>query len=153
MKKTNRFIGASFAVFASLAVANSAHAAYPTEMELTVEFWNDTANDLQLNSASWFAPGTDLSPYTLSADDKNYTFKLTLKDPRDDAAHFSVRSGDKLCAFTMSHKKTFSWISINLAPEKFATARSMGATPAECSAAIIKGGNSLAAYTARLRIK
>jgi hypothetical protein len=152
MQPTLKFISRAVAVIGAMAFVPLAQAAYPKQMAVKVEMWNDTDADLYLVSASWLPPGTDLSNYVMPGDLRNATFGFSLKNPRNDSATYRMQDGARVCEFNLGHEKTFSWLGVNPAPDKFASARSVGTSPATCSASVIRGLKSLGAYTVRVKM-
>jgi hypothetical protein len=128
------------------------HAAYPKKMNVTVELWNDLRADLGVISATWVPVGTDLSDSVVPGNANTGSFALTLNNPMNDSAVFVLKAGERQCTFTLGHEKVFSWFSLNPAPDKFASGRSTGTTPARCKASVIKGLKSMEAYTVRVRM-
>ncbi|HEY0289988.1 MAG TPA: hypothetical protein VGC62_23775 [Pseudomonas sp.] len=151
--KSNRCISSSIVLAALIFLAPYAKAAYPKNMAVSVDVWNNAKQDVSLTSASWFPAGTDLSQYVIPADYPNASFLITLNNSRNDFANFRLRSEGKECEFRIAHEVKFQWFSINPVPAKTASARSVGRVPAECSASVIKGAQSLAAYTVRVGMK
>ncbi|MGH8419905.1 MAG: hypothetical protein ACRER8_21920 [Pseudomonas sp.] len=152
MNHKQRFMGSMMLLVATMAIASFTYAAYPKKMAITVELWNDSGADLYLAAASWVPPDTELSAYVIAHDSPTTSFSLVLNNPRNDLAIFRMREGARECEFTLGHKTTFSWFGLDPSPEKFARARSSGTVPAQCSASVIKGSKSMAAYTVRVRM-
>lgn len=154
MNKTHRILGGFAALLAAFAVVPVAQAAYPKSVKVTVEVWNDEAQDLHMTYASWRAQGSDSSDYLIHAYQTGKGFNVTLNDPRNDEGtlRYATTSGKK-CEFKFAHKATFKWFSISPAPEKSATAKSIGTVPAECGASVTKGTNSMESYTVRFSMK
>ena len=154
MNIINRSLAAFVAVLATVTMVPVAFAAYPKSTKVAVEVWNDEAQNLQMTYASWKPQATDLSTYHIQAENSGIGFSVTLANPRNDSGKMRyAAAGGKKCEFTFSHKATFSWIGISPAPEKFATARSVGTAPAECGAAVTQGTNSMERYTVRFSMK
>ena len=152
METTLKFISGAVAVVGAIAFVPLAQAAYPRQMAVTVEMWNNTDADLYLASASWLPADADLADYVMSGDLRNASFGITLKNPRNDLATYRMKDGSRVCEFKLGHEKTFSWFGMSPAPDKFASARSVGAAPATCSASVIKGHKSMGAYTVRVKM-
>ena len=153
MKNILTCITRSTAAIAMMVFAVSAQAAYPKNIQLNIEMWNQSGTDLALSAASWFAANADYTGYGFSANAPTATVSLTLKNPRNDSASFRASGDGKVCEFKATHAVTFSWVSINPAPEKSASGRSIGKVPAECIASVIKGTNSMKAYSVRFVMK
>lgn len=143
----------SIAAIAMMVMAASAQAAYPKTIQLNMELWNQSGTDLALSASSWLPANTDYTGYGFSANAPTTAASLTLKNPRNDFASFRVSGEGKVCEFKAAHAVTFSWVSINPAPEKSATGASVGEVPAECIASVIKGTNSMKAYSVRFVMK
>jgi hypothetical protein len=137
----------TIAAIAMMVAAVSAQAAYPKNIHLTMEMWNQTGIDLALVSASWAPANADYTRYGIPADAPAASLSIPLKDPRNDSASFRVSGEGKVCVFRAAHSVPFSWFSINPAPEKPATGKSIGKVPAECIASMTKGTNSMTAYS------
>ncbi|WP_296257879.1 MULTISPECIES: hypothetical protein [unclassified Pseudomonas] len=152
MTKVQRFISGTMLLIATMFTALLAQAAYPKKMDVTVEMWNDSGADLYLVAASWLPLRTDFSGAVMPHDFPTTSFGLALKNPRNDRALMRMRDGARECEFTLGHKATFSWFSLDPSPEKFASARSSGAVAAQCSASVIKGRRSMTAYTVRFKM-
>lgn len=152
MKTRRIFLSSTVLLTSALVIAPLTHAGYPEKMAVTVEMWNDTDADLYLASATWLAPGTDLSGYVMSGSLRNASFGVTLNNPRNDSATYRMKDGARVCEFKLGHEKTFSWFGISPAPDKFASARSVGTLPASCSASVIKGHKSMEAYSVRVKM-
>lgn len=153
MKTGLTCITRTIAAVALMAAALPALAAYPTKIQLNIELWNQSGNDLALLWASWAPANADYTGYGFSADEPTAAVSITLKNPRNDFARFRVSGEGKACEFTATHSVTFSWVSITAAPEKSATGRSIGKVPAECIASVTKGTNSMQAYSVRFVMK
>jgi hypothetical protein len=153
MKSKMTCITGSIAATALMVAAVSAQAAYPKTIQLNMEMWNQSGEDLALVAASWAPANTDYTGYGFAADDPTAAVSIALKNPRNDAASFRVSGAGKACEFRAAHEVTFSWVSITPAPEKSATGRSIGKVPAECIASVIKGTNSMQAYSVRFVMK
>jgi len=154
MNIINRSLGAFVALLATVAMVPAAFAAYPKSIKVAVEVWNDEVQNLQMTYASWKPQGTGLSTYHIQPENSGKGFSVTLGNPRSDSATMRyAAAGGKKCEFTFSHKATFSWIGISPAPEKFATAKSVGTASAECGASVTKGTNSMESYTVRFSMK
>ncbi|WP_268799616.1 hypothetical protein [Pseudomonas huanghezhanensis] len=150
MNAVERFTRHFMFVASLLILAPVASAASPTEMAVNVEVWNGTGEDLSLSGASWLAPGTDLSPYVIPGDSENASFFVTQGNPKKDSAAFRLRSDEKVCEFKLGHEARFQWMPVNPAPEKTASAKSVGSVQVKCGASVIKGTDSLSAYTVRV---
>lgn len=137
----------------AMALAPVAQAAYPRNMAVTVEIWNDSGSDLRVASASWLPPRSALTRSVMAHDVRSASFSFKLNNPHTDSATFRMEAGSRQCKFTVSHEKTFSWFGLNPAPDKFVSATSSGTVPAQCSASVIKGHASLAAYTVRVSVR
>ena len=153
MDKRQKFLSSAFLLGSALVITPLTQAAYPKNMAVTIEMWNNTDADLQLASATWLAPDTDLAGYVMPASFRNASFGITLKNPRNDSATYRMKDGVRVCEFTFGHEAKFEWWSINPAPEKFARARSVGQVPVECKGSVIKGTNSMSGYTVRFVMK
>lgn len=143
----------SISAVAMMLMAATAQAAYPKNIQLDMEMWNQTGIDLALMTASWAAANADYTGYGFSAGAPTTAVTLTLKNPRNDFASFRVGGDGKVCEFKAAHAVTFSWVSISPAPEKSATGTSVGTVAAECIASVIKGTNSMKAYAVRFVMK
>lgn len=153
MKSPKRVFNSLAVLAIALILAPTVNAAYPDKMDVKVEIWNGLAQPLSLTAVSWLAPGTDLSPYVIPADHPTVSLALTLADSRNDSATLRLRSEGKECEFKLGHEAKFQWFSVNPAPEKSASARSVGQVAVGCSASVIKGTNSLSGYTVRFVMK
>ena len=153
MKSPKRVFNSLAVLAVALVLAPAANAAYPSKMDVTVELWSGVAEPLSLTSASWIPPGTDLSSYVIPADHPTVSLALTLANPRNDSASFRLGSEGKECEFKLGHEAKFQWFSVNPAPEKSASARSVGQVAVGCSASVIKGTDSSSAYTVRFVMK
>lgn len=138
---------------ALLSAATGASAAYPKSMEVGIELWNHANTELALASASWMPKNADLSVYTVPANVRTSAAQIVLNNARNDSATFRLRGGDKTCEFKLAHEVTFSWISINPAPQKSASAASVGKVAAECGASVVSGADSMKTYTVRFVMK
>lgn len=138
---------------AMMVAAVSAQAAYPKNIQLTIEMWNQSGIDLALVAASWAPAHADYTGYGFAADAPTASVSLPLKNPRNDSASFRVSGNGKICEFRAAHAVMFGWVSITPAPEKSATGRSIGTVPAECVASVTKGTNSMQAYSVRFVMK
>ena len=152
MKTRRIFLSSAMLLTGALAIAPLTYAGYPNKMAVTIEMWNDIDADLYLASATWLPPGTDLAGYVMPGDLLNASFGMTLHNPRNDSANFRMKDGARVCEFNLGHEKTFSWFGISPAPDKFASAQSVGTMPASCSASVIKGHKSMEAYTVRVKM-
>ncbi len=153
MKANKHFAGGCLALVA-VTMAVCAQAAYPNNMQVKVEVWNDAAQDLHMTYASWTPQTTGLNRYLISAQSSGLGFGVTLGNPRNDAAMFRYASAEgKVCEFKMAHQTNFSWFGFNPAPEKSAIAKSIGTVAAECSASVTKGSNAVESYTVRFSMK
>ncbi len=153
MKTNKRFAGGCLALVAAT-MAVCAQAAYPNNMQVTVEMWNDAAQDLHMTYASWAPQATGLNKYLISAQSSGLGFVVTLDNPRNDAATFRYASAEgKVCEFKMAHKTNFSWFGLNPAPEKSAIAKPIGTAAAQCTASVTKGSNAMESYTVRFSMK
>ncbi len=153
MKNVKTCFTRTIAAIAMMVAAASAQAAYPKKIQLNMEMWNQTGIDLALVWASWAKPNADYTGYGFAADDPTASVSIPLKNPRNDSASFRVSGEGKICEFRAAHAVTFSWVSITPAPEKSATGRSIGTVPAECTASVTKGTNSMQAYSVRFVMK
>lgn len=154
MNVLNPILGGSIALLAAFAVIPAAYAAYPKTMKVSVEVWNDKEQDIHMTYASWEPKGASLSSYFIPAQNSGRAIDVTLDNPRNDAAVFRYANTEgQKCEFRMSHKVVFRWIGVNPAPEKTATAKSIGTVPAECSAAVTKSTDSMSSYTVKFSMK
>lgn len=139
---------------AALLVTPALQAAYPTNMKVEVEVWNDTQQALQLTHATWSSQTSELEQHDIPAEQRQKTFQVTLANPRNDGAAFRyIAANGKVCDFLFAHKKTFSLFGISPAPEKSVSSRSAGVVPAQCSASVTKGNNSMSGYSVRFTMK
>lgn len=153
MQTIGNYVTRSIAVITMMVAAVSAQAAYPSKIQLNIEMWNQSGTNLALVWASWASANADYTGYGFSADAPTASVSIPLKNPRNDAASFRVSGEGKVCEFRAAHSVTFSWVSITPAPEKSATGTSIGKVPAECIASVIKGTNSMQAYSVRFVMK
>jgi hypothetical protein len=153
MKNTPPQVMSGIVAIFMTAVAASAQAAYPKSIQLNIQMWNQTGMDLALSAASWAPTDTDYSAYGFSAKEPTASVSITLKKPRNDSASFRVSGEGKICEFRAAHETTFDWFSLNPAPQKSATGKSVGTVPAECTATVIKGTNAMKAYSVRFVMK
>jgi hypothetical protein len=153
MKKIRSLITGCMTIGAAT-MLSSAHAATPTSMRVAAEVINDAAQDLHMTFASWDRQGTELSSRLIPAHQSGTITKLTFGNPRNGAATFRYATVEgKSCEFKLAHMARFSWFSLNPAPEKSASARSIGAVQAECRGVVTAGSESLGSYTVRFSMK
>ncbi|TDV55514.1 hypothetical protein EC919_10357 [Pseudomonas graminis] len=153
MQTIGNYVLRSLAVITMMVASVTVQAAYPKNIQLNIEMWNQSGIDLALVSASWAPANADYTGYGFAADAPTASVSIPLKNPRNDSASFRVSGEGKVCEFTAAHSVTFSWVSITPAPEKSATGRSIGKVPAECIASVTKGTNSMQAYSVRFVMK
>lgn len=153
MQTLSTYVIRSTAAITMMVAAVSAQAAYPKNIQLNIEMWNQSGIDLALVSASWAPANADYTGYGLSAAEPTASVSIPLQNPRNDSASFRVSGEGKICEFTAAHSVTFRWVSITPAPEKSATGTSIGKVPAECIASVTKGTNSMQAYSVRFVMK
>ena len=139
---------------AAATMLTSAHAAYPAKMHVVIEVENQAAQDLHMIHASWDRQGAQLSSRLIPAQQSGTTINLTFGNPRSGSATFRYASAEgKSCEFKLAHEVRFSWFSLNPAPEKSASARSIGAVAAECLGAVTRGAEAMGSYTVRFSMK
>lgn len=153
MKNTLSHLTPGIAAIFMMAMAGPTQAAYPKSIQLNMQMWNQTGIDLALSAASWAPANADYSAYGFSAKEPTAAVSITLKKPRNDSASFRVSGEGKICEFKAAHETAFDWFSLNPAPRKSATGKSVGNVQAECTATVIKGTNSMKAYTVRFVMK
>lgn len=138
---------------AAIALLPYAHAGYPTSMKATANLYNSGGQDLTMTSSNWLDHASELADYKIAADQGGIRFDVNLS-PRNDSARFSYATGDgKVCKFTMSHETVFSWIGLKPSPEKRATAKSVGAVPAKCTASVTGGRESMESYRVKFSMQ
>lgn len=138
---------------AAIALLPAAHAAYPTSIQVIADVYNSGGQDMTMTSSNWLDDASELADYAIAADQGGRRFDVIL-NPGNDSAQFSYATGDgKVCKFTMSHETVFSWIGLKPAPQKKATAQSVGSIAAQCSASVTGGQESLSSYSVKFSMQ